>query len=98
MAFRRFHAVVRGVMMMSVCHVGMMRSFFVVAVGMMLGRFPMMLGRVFVVLRCLLVMFRRFLRHVAISQCGDVQRHEMGTAPRAIPVAYAIPTTRSGHD
>ena len=57
----RLRAVVGGVVGMSVGQVRVMCSLFVMAGGMMLCRFPVVLGRVLMVLRRLGVVIGRFL-------------------------------------
>jgi hypothetical protein len=59
----RFCGVVRGVVQVSLRGVGMVRSHFMVAGFVMRCGFAMMTGRVLVVFRCLLMMFRCLLGH-----------------------------------
>jgi hypothetical protein len=59
----RLGAVVSSVLDMSVGHVRVVSRFLVVAGGMVLRGFPMVLGRVLVMLRRLGVVLGRFLGH-----------------------------------
>lgn len=63
MPYGRLGAVVGGVVGMSVGQMRVVRGLLVVAGGMVLRRFPVVLGRVLVMLRCLGVVLGRFFRH-----------------------------------
>jgi hypothetical protein len=58
---RRFLRMMNGVEMMPVCGMRMMSSFFVMTRVMVLSRFSVMMGRVFVMGSCFLVMAGCFL-------------------------------------
>jgi len=61
--FRGFLSVMRRMHVVTLSHVSMVRRRFVIAFLMMLRGFPMVVGRVVVVLGGLGVMMRSFLRH-----------------------------------
>jgi hypothetical protein len=63
----RFRRVMRGVMQMSLCRVGVVRGRFVIARFVMLGSLAMMMGRVFVVLSRFLMMLRCLFGHKSSS-------------------------------
>jgi hypothetical protein len=62
-----FFGVMRRVHVMTLRQMGMMCRCLVIAVLVMLGSFPVMVGRMFMVLGGLGVMMRSFLRHDVIS-------------------------------
>jgi hypothetical protein len=62
-----FLGVMRRVHVVTLRQVGMVRCRLVIAVLVMLGSFPVMVGRMFMVLGGLGVMMRSFLRHDVIS-------------------------------
>jgi hypothetical protein len=68
MMLARLVRVMRGMQMMTPSDMGMMRRLFVGTGVVVLGRFAMMLGRVLVVLRCLGVMLRSFVRSHSVLQ------------------------------
>jgi len=59
----RFFGMIGGVQRVSVGDVGVMRGLLVIARVMVLGRFPVMFGRVFMMLRRLEMMFCSLVSH-----------------------------------
>jgi hypothetical protein len=59
----RFLGVMRGMGMMSLRYLGVVRGFFVIAGFVMLGSFPVMIGRVLMMIGGFRVVMCSFLRH-----------------------------------
>jgi hypothetical protein len=68
--FGRFRGVMRGVLVMPVCGVRVVRRRFVIFALVMPRCFAMMTRRVLVVFRCLMMMFRCVFRHSSSHNSG----------------------------
>jgi hypothetical protein len=64
MMLGRFFCMVSGVQVVTMCDMGMMPGFFMAPAGVVLGRFFVMAGRMFMVLRRFCMMFCTFLTHM----------------------------------